>query len=65
MTKCAVCDKEAVCFTELYDNDRVFRKTQEGPGIYTVFLCEGHHKMMLRNIRNDLIRMQWNRAVRE
>lgn len=63
MTKCAVCEKDAMFFTELYDNDGAFRKDGKS-GLYTLYLCEEHHKMMLRNLLNDLIRMQWNR-VRE
>lgn len=64
MTKCRVCDRDAVCFTELYDNDGVFRP--DGMiGIYTVFLCEKHHKQLLHKVRGDLIRMRWDEEAKE
>ena len=58
MTKCAICEKDAMFFTELYDNEKVFRNDGR-PGVYTLFLCDELHRRMLREIRNDLIRMRW------
>lgn len=62
MTRCGVCKKDAVFFTELYDNDNVFRRDGKA-GLHVLYLCKEHHIQMLHQVKNALIRMQWKEVT--
>lgn len=61
MEKCCVCGKDAPYFTESYDHAGIFGR--EGSKHFTVWLCPEHHRQLLVNMRNDLIRMRWKREA--
>lgn len=61
MEKCAICNKDAPYFTESYDHEGIFFRG--GSKHFTVWMCPEHHRQLLVNMRNDLIRMRWKKEA--